>query len=180
MSLSPKQLRFVQEYLVDLNGKRAAIAAGYSAKTSEVTASKMLRIPKVQAAIQEGQKAKEKLLDISKERILKELARIAFSDIRNVMDWHDNATHLLNSEDLGDDVTAAIQEVSIKTRYVQSDRKSSEAEEMILERKVRMYDKQRALELLGKHLGLFEKQEGEDQNKPFTLAYPNPRGKNAS
>jgi phage terminase small subunit len=173
MSLSPKQLRFVQEYLVDLNGKRAAIAAGYSAKTAEVTASKMLRIPKVQAEIQEGQKAKEKLLEVSKEKVLKEYLRIAFSDIKNVMKWDAQYIDLIPSDDIGPDVSAAIQEVSIKTKY-------TDEGEMIIERKVKLYDKPRALEMLGKHLGLFEKKEGDDTNKPFTLAYPNPRGKNAS
>ena len=54
MSLNPKQQRFVEEYLVDLNGTQAAIRAGYSPKTAEVQASRLLSNAKVQQAVAEG------------------------------------------------------------------------------------------------------------------------------
>jgi phage terminase small subunit len=178
MKLNPKQERFVQEYLVDLNATQAAIRAGYSEKTASSQGERLLRNVEVKRLIQEGQKAKAKALDISKEKILKELARIAFSNITNVMDWNDNGMHLIDSVDLPEDVSATVAEVVIKTKYVKSE-DDDRPDEMILERKVKLYDKQKALELLGKHIGLFEKKEAET-DKPFELAYPNPRGKNAS
>ena len=54
MSLNAKQQRFVEEYILDLNATQAAIRAGYSPKTAEVTGCKLLRNAKVAAAIQEG------------------------------------------------------------------------------------------------------------------------------
>jgi len=51
ITLSPKQAQFVEEYVVDLNGKQAAIRAEYSAKTAKVQASRLLRKAKVQTAV---------------------------------------------------------------------------------------------------------------------------------
>lgn len=56
MKLTPKQMRFVDEWLIDFNGKQAAIRAGYSAKTAEATAARLLRNVKVQAEISRRQK----------------------------------------------------------------------------------------------------------------------------
>jgi phage terminase small subunit len=64
-SLNPKQLRFCQEYVVDLNGTQAAIRSGYSKKTAEQQASRMLLIVKVQQKIKELQEKIEKELEIS-------------------------------------------------------------------------------------------------------------------
>ena len=56
VKLTPKQMRFVDEWLIDFNGKQAAIRAGYSAKTAEATAARLLRNVKVQAEISRRQK----------------------------------------------------------------------------------------------------------------------------
>jgi hypothetical protein len=60
---SLKQSRFVEEYIVDLNGKRAAIRAGYSARSAEVQASRMLRDAKVKKAVESSMKARSKRTD---------------------------------------------------------------------------------------------------------------------
>lgn len=72
-ALTDKQLWFVREYLVDCNGKRAAIAAGYSEKGAEVTASKLLTNPKVKAAVQEGQKRLAEKTETTSEKIRRRL-----------------------------------------------------------------------------------------------------------
>jgi phage terminase small subunit len=80
MNLTPKQQRFVDEYLIDLNGKQAAIRTGYSAATAEVTASRLLSNDKVAAAVA---KRREKLAvnaEVTQERIVSEFARMAFYD----------------------------------------------------------------------------------------------------
>lgn len=87
--LNPKQEAFVREYLVDLNGKQAAIRAGYSPKTAEVQASRLLSHVKVQEAIAAGKQAIAERTGITLERVLEEYARIAFADIRDVMEWGD-------------------------------------------------------------------------------------------
>ena len=112
--LNTKQIIFVHEYLIDKNATRAAKAAGYSAKTAYKIGSENLRKPKIQKAIELGLKAQTDKADVSADRVLQELATIAFSE------WPDH----------------------------------------------NVSGKLRALELLGKHLGLFtNKVEVTSQNK---------------
>lgn len=78
--LTPRQERFVVEYCVDRNGQRAAIAAGYSKKVASVTASKLLNKPLVIAAIMKVNSRDEKKLELTRERVLAELAKGLFRD----------------------------------------------------------------------------------------------------
>ena len=63
MTLTPKQARFVEEYLIDLNGKQAAIRAGYSPGTAEVQASRLLRNAKVRFALEDAMLARSSAHD---------------------------------------------------------------------------------------------------------------------
>ena len=81
-TLRDKHARFVAEYLVDLNATQAAIRAGYSAKTAEQQGYRLLRNVQIAAAVAEGHRKRLNRLDITAERVLNEVARIAFSDIR--------------------------------------------------------------------------------------------------
>lgn len=74
--LTPKQDRFCEEYLIDLNGKQAAIRAGYSQKTAEVQAARLLSYAKVQENIQRLQKEARNKTDLSREEVLATLAAI--------------------------------------------------------------------------------------------------------
>ncbi|MFD1165208.1 terminase small subunit [Sphingobacterium daejeonense] len=85
MALTDKQQRFVEEYMVDLNATQAAIRAGYSQNTAHSIGAENLIKPEIQEAIQ---KRKQELSDqtgITAERVLKEYAKIAFSDIRELV-----------------------------------------------------------------------------------------------
>ena len=84
MALTPKQQRFVAEYLIDLNGKQAAIRAGYTVRRAEVTASELLANRKVSEALTKAMQAREKRTEITQDRVLQELARIAFFDLRKL------------------------------------------------------------------------------------------------
>jgi phage terminase small subunit len=77
MALTPKQQRFVDEYLVDLNATQAAIRAGYSAKTSEQMGYQLLQKTSVQKAVQEAQAKLSAALNITQEGVLKRLWSIA-------------------------------------------------------------------------------------------------------
>jgi phage terminase small subunit len=83
--LNERQARFIKEYLIDTNGKQAAIRCGYAAKGAEVTASKLLINPKVAQALAAAQANLEKRMDINAEKIMQELAIIGFSDIQNYL-----------------------------------------------------------------------------------------------
>lgn len=75
--LTPKQQRFVQEYLVDLNATQAAVRAGYSPKTSEQQGSRLLGNAKVAAAVAAGRKRLAAKLDLTAEKVLADIERIA-------------------------------------------------------------------------------------------------------
>lgn len=84
MELTPKQERFVAEYLIDLNATQAAIRTGYSAKTAASQGARLLKQGGVGRAVQAAQQARAVRTEITQDRVLQELARIAFFDIRRL------------------------------------------------------------------------------------------------
>lgn len=141
--LTAKQQRFVEEYLTDLNATQAAIRAGYSVKNAAKIASQLLDKTRVKNAIDKAMAERSRRTGITQDRVLRELAKVAFVNATDVINM-DEATIRgdANRED-----TAAIASVKVKTI-------PTEAGE-ITEREVKVYDKIKALELLGKHLGMF-------------------------
>lgn len=85
--LRGKRARFVEEYLVDLNGTQAAVRAGYGEKNARFTAAELLAHPDVQAAVTAGRAAQSRRTEVDADRVIKELAKVAFSDIRDVLTW---------------------------------------------------------------------------------------------
>lgn len=79
MALTPKQERFVAEYLVDLNATAAAIRAGYKEKTASQIGHNLLQKPAIELAVQEAQAAREKRTKITGDQVVSELAKIAFA-----------------------------------------------------------------------------------------------------
>lgn len=138
--LTPKQKRFVEEYLIDLNATAAAWRAGY--KNPEI-GRQLLAKNNVKKAIEEALAKRSARTEITQDRVLKELARIAFLDPRKVFKWGPGGVTLLPSEGLTEDEAAAVCEVS----QTFSDTGGS--------MKGKLLDKLKALELLGKHLGMF-------------------------
>jgi phage terminase small subunit len=159
MSLTAKQLRFVEAYLLDPNGKKAAIAAGYSPKSAEVEGSRLLSNAKVAAELSARRKILEIRTGITPERVLQELGKLGFSDIRQVIQWRANVTHMDEDED-GEPRLSVSSQVTIND----SDAISDEAAAAILEvsqtkdgaLKVKMHDKLGALVKIGQHLGMFK------------------------
>lgn len=142
--MTKKQKLFVEEYLIDLNATQAAIRAGYSAKTAQEQASRLLSNVMVQESIARAMAERSKRTGINQDRVIQELARIAFVNPQNVIDSEDASVR----EDATEDDLACIQSVKVKTM---SGEKGSS-----IEREVRLNDKMKALELLGKHLGMFK------------------------
>lgn len=143
LKLTPKQYLFVQEYLIDLNASQAAIRAGYSVKNAEFQAHCLLKNPKVKQAIKLAMYEREQRTKVTQDRVVQELAKIAFINPTDVINEYDASLH--NGAARED--TAAIS--SIRVRKIPS------KEGMGIEREIKLHDKIRALELLGKHLGLF-------------------------
>jgi len=144
MALTAKQKRFVEEYLIDLNATQAAIRAGYSPNTAYSIGNENLNKPEIRARIDKAMAERSKRTGINADRVLQELARIAFINPIDVIDTEDATVR----EDANDDDLAAVQSVKIKT--IPTKNGSG------VEREVKLNDKIRALELLGKHLGMFK------------------------
>ncbi|WP_310715492.1 terminase small subunit, partial [Burkholderia multivorans] len=103
--LSAKHQRFVDEYLIDLNATKAAERAGYSKRTAGQIGFELLKKPEIAEAISEAMKAREQRTGITQDRVLRELARIAFFDPRKLFDSDGRP---LPISELDDDTAAAI------------------------------------------------------------------------
>jgi phage terminase small subunit len=143
--LTPKQARFVDEYLKDLNATQAAVRAGYSARTAEQQGFQLLQKTSVQEAIAAGQKARERRTGITQDRVLLELARLAFFDVRKML-GADGTPKPIN--DLDDDTAAAI--AGVKVRRV-----AGEDGESVTVIEYKIADKGQALANAMRHLGMF-------------------------
>src|SRR5690242_9477216 len=82
--LTPRQQRFVEEYLVDPNGHQAALRAGYAPRGARQTVTHLLKHPEISAAIRRGMDDRAQRMRLDADRVLAELARIAFADIGNL------------------------------------------------------------------------------------------------
>jgi len=143
MALTKKQRTFVQEYLIDLNATQAAIRAGYSTASARQIADENMSKPDIKNAIEKALAERSKRTGVNADRIVQELAKLAFINPTDVINM-DEATV---KGDANRDDTAAISSVKVKTIPTEDGN--------ITEREVLTYDKIKALELLGKHIGMF-------------------------
>ena len=141
--LTPRQAAFVTEYLVDLNAKQAAIRAGYAPGSAADRGWELLhRCPPVMARVKEAIEERERRTQIAADRVLKEIARIAFADIRHYLaEGPDKALVVRPLAQMSDDDVAALAEI----------RASGKTKDL---RRIKLHDKRAALELLARHLGL--------------------------
>ena len=137
--------------MIDLNATQAAIRAGYSTDTAMEQGYQLLQKTSVSIAISQAMAHRSRRTGITQDRVLRELAKVAFVNANDVID-PDSATV---RADATEDDLACIQAVKVKTS--ESEMGSSS------EREIKLYDKMRALEMLGKHLGLFDKR-GQDSS----------------
>ena len=141
--MTNKQKRFCVEYLIDLNATQAAIRAGYSTSTAGAIGAENLKKPQIRACIDKALAEQSKRTGVTADRVVRELAKVAFVNSDDVVDF-DSATV---KSDASKDDTAAIASVRVKTIPT----KDGEG----IEREIKLADKLKALELLGKRFGLF-------------------------
>lgn len=163
--LTAKQQRFADEYLVDLNGKQAAIRAGYSEKTAEAQASRLLSNVKVQHYIQKRKQDRVERTEITQDMVLYELASIAFSNAADYASVVEKEATLRTDE--GDEIPLYDKDGNpVMYRTVEpvltADLTERQKRALSVIKKgrdgfeIKPYDKLRALELLGKHIGMFQ------------------------
>lgn len=153
MALTKKQQRFVDEYLIDLNATQAAIRAGYSEKTANEQASRLLVNVSIQQQINKRMQDREIRTEITQDTVLRELAAIAFS---NGADY----SKIVTKQSV-DDMGNAVEYPDVE--FKNTDELTTEQKKAIAGIKqtkfgisVETCDKVKALELLGKHLGMFK------------------------
>ncbi|WP_431509764.1 terminase small subunit [Variovorax sp. DAIF25] len=152
--LTAKQERFVAEYLVDLNATQAAIRAGYSAKTAGAVGFENLKKPEIAAAIAIAMKAREQRTHITQDRVLQELARIAFFDIRKL--YRGDGT-LKAMQELDDDAAAVLAGVDVQEVGGAAVGGDGGVDNVAFQtKKVKIPDKVGALGLAMRHLGMFK------------------------
>lgn len=156
--MTPKQQRFVEEYLIDLNGTQAAIRAGYGPRRASESARRTLKNLEVADAIAAGMRAKRRRAEISADRVIEEYARIAFADIAEFVRFGPDGMEILEVAALSKEQTAAIAEVTeSKTQRGGTVR-------------FKLHDKLAALNALARHLGM---------NAPEKLALTDTAGADA-
>lgn len=138
--LTPKQEEFAQQYLVDLNAAQAAKRAGYKHIDN---GRQLLTKTHVSDRIAELQAARGERTEITQDRVLEELAKLGFSDMRQFSSWGPKGVTWKDSDELSPEAAACVAEVS----------------ETITEggrtRKFKLHDKKGSLELIGRHLGMW-------------------------
>lgn len=142
-----KPKAFVEQYVIDYSPVNAWRRCGYSSGDNNLDATlagQALNRPEVQQLITDHQRKASENFEITEEMVLKELAKIAFSDISQVMSWENNNVIIRNSRELSPQITGAIQSIVQTINQTGGGRIE-----------VKMYDKKSALIDLGRHIGMF-------------------------
>lgn len=147
--MNSKQKAFASEYVIDYNATQAAIRAGYSERSAHSQAHDLLKKPEIQREIGRLEAKASERTQISKDMVIRELARVAFVDPRKLFDDNCKPKDITM---LDDDTAAALASVDI---YEEFDYNGDEKELSGYTKKYKWADKLRALEILGKHLGMF-------------------------
>lgn len=185
--LTPKQRRFCEEYIVDLNATQAAIRAGYSSKTANSQATQILSITKVQEYLSELRLQQQDRVTVDADQVLIELAKIAFCGMGGVLESGPDG--LTIKGDINKDTLDAARSISI----VEQRTETSKGVTTTKRASIQLHDRIKALELLGKYLGAFTEydqafktlcQYGKPEHvdggvlfpHPFTLAHRNDNG----
>ena len=174
--MNERQRRFADEYLIDLNAEAAAIRAGYSSRYARGNAHKLVAIGCIKTYIDERIEERKKRTEITQDRVLRELAIIAFSNAADYaavvereafVEAEDGEQIRLLDSDGNPVMYRTVEPVLTKDLTDEQRRALSVIKKGRDGFEVKPYDKVRALELLGKHLGMFTEKvqvEGEINN----------------
>jgi phage terminase small subunit len=149
--LNARRQAFLEAYLLEPNATKAALAAGFSAKSAHAQGIQLLKSPLIKAKLDELRAEAANKFQITRDRVLKEFARIAFADIR---EFYDENGRLKSVAELGEDAAAVLASVEVDELFAAN--LGGGMIQVGETKKVKLHNKLAALEALGKHLGLFE------------------------
>lgn len=147
--LNDKQRQFCAEYIVDLNGSQAAIRAGYSTKTARSIAQELLVKPEAVAKVQALMDERARRTQVTADRVITEVARLGFADLRKLFDAKGG---LLPVDQWPDDIAAAVASVEVDELF---EGFGENRVQVGYTKKVKLWDKAKSLEMLGRHLKLW-------------------------
>jgi phage terminase small subunit len=152
MNLTEKQEAFCREYLKDFNATQAYKRAGYrgSGSTASTEGAKLLHNPKIQAFLSQLRSRISRNAEVTLERTLQEIARLAFSNVTDVLSFNADGVTFYDSGELPEDVTAAIESVNSVTTVT----RQGKQEETRITMKAKMHSKVAALSLLADFFGI--------------------------
>ena len=148
--MTAKHALFVAEYMKDLNATQAAIRAGYSKKTANREGSRLMSNADIKQAIQAGAAKRLRAADLTAERVLEEMRRLAFSDVRRVFDANGDLRPI---HELSDDEAATIASIEVVKKNLAAGDNHTDTVH-----KIKVWDKPKSLEMLGKHFNLLTEQ----------------------
>lgn len=158
MSILERHKRFCSEYLKDLNITKAAERSGFSKKTAAQQGVRLLKNVKVRSLIKKLMKKREERTEITQDRVLQELAICGFSDLANHLDINPDTGAIMarGFKDMPEGSRRALRSIK-EDRVIKEDAKG---EQVTVYDKVRfeLHDKLKALELIGRHLGMFNEE----------------------
>lgn len=143
MALTPKQKNFADEYLIDLNATRAYKVAYHRVKSDEVAkaaGSRLLTNVNVAAYIEKRMKDREKRTEITQDMVLQELAKIGFSNVTDFVTIEGTWVKVKPTAEMPQDKLGVIAGIKEGTNGIE----------------IKLNDKEKALELIGRHLGMFK------------------------
>jgi phage terminase small subunit len=146
MALNARQQLFAEEYAANPNATKAAIAAGYSERSAGQIGERLLRNDEIASAVEKAKAERLKRIGVNGDRVLEELARLAFLDVRKLYNADGSLKRI---DELDEDVAAAIAGLEVVSL-------NNDGEQIGTLRKIKLADKLSALEKLGKYLGLFK------------------------
>lgn len=157
--LNDKQRKFIDEYMKDHNASQAALRAGYSKTSHTEIGAQLLCKTHVKDEISRRQKISATQHSNLRDKVIKELAILAFSDMADYGSWNQSGFDVTDSGQVDPDKRRAISEVDM--------REDNSGVKM----KIKKESKIKALELLGKHFGIFEDKREADEIEPFVIHF---------
>lgn len=159
--LTPRERRFVLEYLVDLNATQAAIRAGYSPRTARSIGSENLTKPDIRAYVDAAIEERAKRVEVTGDEVLRGLLRIARADIARMVDENDAPYRI---REIPEDLRAAIVGFEVEELF---EGRGEDRERVGRLHKFKLASKSEAWRDLGRHLKLFT-DVLEDRREPMT------------
>lgn len=145
--LTAKQRRFCEEYVIDLNGTQAATRAGFSEKTANEQAVRILANVSVKKYIAKLQGKLRKQTNLSAQDVIEELQKVGFSNIQD----------FIEEENTIKDISKIKRPKAAAVSAIETSESTSKDGTVTVNTKFKLYNKVDALEKIGRHLGIFEK-----------------------